>query len=125
MALGLFAEDVSFDYGPLLAEIAALGATHVSLIVPLYQEHGASTVLKLHTRLSPSLGATADQRVTLQISGQGQPNASYSVEAADSLTPPIQWTNIASTVANAAGQLSFTVPDAVDHPMRFYRFVLQ
>jgi hypothetical protein len=60
VALGLFAEDVSFDYTPLLAEIAALGATHVALVVPLYQEHGASTTLGLHTRFSPTLGATAE-----------------------------------------------------------------
>jgi hypothetical protein len=60
VSLGLFAEDVSFDYAPLLAEIAALGATHVQLVVPLYQEHGASTQLSLHTRLSPSLAATAE-----------------------------------------------------------------
>ena len=43
MALGLFAEDVSFSYAPLLAEIVALGATHVALVVPLYQTDGAST----------------------------------------------------------------------------------
>lgn len=60
VALGLFAEDVSFDYGPLLDEIAALGASHVALIVPFYQEHGASVALALHTRLSPSLEATAE-----------------------------------------------------------------
>jgi hypothetical protein len=60
VALGLFAEDVSFDYAPLLAEIAALGATHVALVVPLYQDHGASTALTLHTRFSPTLGATAE-----------------------------------------------------------------
>jgi hypothetical protein len=60
VALGLFAEDVSFSYEPMLKEIAALGATHVSLVVPFYQTHGASTVLKLHTRLSPSLEAIAD-----------------------------------------------------------------
>ena len=60
VALGMFAEDVSFSYAPLLNEIAALGATHVSLIVPLYQTHAASTALKLHTRLSPSLEAIAD-----------------------------------------------------------------
>jgi hypothetical protein len=60
VALGLFAEDVSFDYGPLLAEIAALGASHVALVVPLYQDHGASTALGLHTRFSPTLGATAE-----------------------------------------------------------------
>jgi len=60
VALGLFAEDVSFSYAPLLKEIAALGATHVSLVVPFYQTHAASTALKLHTRLSPSLEAIAD-----------------------------------------------------------------
>jgi hypothetical protein len=60
VALGLFAEDVSFSYAPLLQEIAALGATHVSLVVPVYQTHAASTVLSLHTRLSPTLEAVAD-----------------------------------------------------------------
>ena len=42
VALGLFAEDVSFSYAPLLAEIVALGATHVALVVPLSQTDGAS-----------------------------------------------------------------------------------
>ncbi len=60
VALGLFAEDISFSYAPLLQEIAGLGATHVSLVVPLYQTNGASTALKLHTRLSPTLEAIAD-----------------------------------------------------------------
>ena len=60
VSLGLFAEDISFDYSPLLKEIVALGATHVQLVVPLYQEHGGSTVLGLHTRFSPSLSATAE-----------------------------------------------------------------
>jgi hypothetical protein len=60
VSLGLFAEDVSFDYGPLLQEIAELGASHVQLVVPIYQEHGGSTELRLHTRLSPSLVATAE-----------------------------------------------------------------
>ena len=32
VALGLFAEDVSFSYAPLLREVAALGASHVALI---------------------------------------------------------------------------------------------
>jgi hypothetical protein len=60
VALGLFAEDVSFSYTPLLQEIAALGATHVALVVPLYQTDGAAVKLRLHTRLSPTLGATAE-----------------------------------------------------------------
>jgi hypothetical protein len=60
VALGLFAEDVSFSYGSLLAEIVALGATQVALVVPLYQTDGASTELSLDTRLSPTLETVAD-----------------------------------------------------------------
>jgi hypothetical protein len=72
VSLGLFAEDVSFDYGPLLTEIAELGASHVALVVPIYQEHGGSTKLGLHTRFSPSLQATAEtvraaRRVGLEV----------------------------------------------------------
>src|SRR6185369_10060613 len=60
VALGLFAEDVSFSYGPLLAEIVALGASHVSLIVPVYQTDGRSADIALHTRLSPTLALLAE-----------------------------------------------------------------
>lgn len=60
VALGLFAEDVSFSYTPLLQEIAALGASHVALVVPLYQTHAGSVGLRWHTRLSPTVGATAE-----------------------------------------------------------------
>jgi hypothetical protein len=60
VALGLFAEDVSFSYGSLLAEIVALGATHVALVVPLYQTDGASTELALDTRFSPTLDVVAE-----------------------------------------------------------------
>lgn len=60
VALGLFAEDVSFSYAPLLREIAELGASHVALIVPLYQEHGGSTRIHRHTRYSPTLETIAD-----------------------------------------------------------------
>jgi hypothetical protein len=72
VALGLFAEDVSFSYSPLLGEIAALGASHVALVIPLYQTHGASTELGLHTRFSPTLEVVADtiraaQRMDLEV----------------------------------------------------------
>jgi hypothetical protein len=60
VALGLFAEDVSFSYAPLLAEIVAVGATHVSLVVPLYQTDGASDDLRLDSRFSPSLSLVAE-----------------------------------------------------------------
>jgi hypothetical protein len=72
VALGMFAEDVSFSYGPLLSEIAGLGASHVALVIPLYQTHGASTELRLHTRFSPTLETVADtiraaQRMELEV----------------------------------------------------------
>jgi hypothetical protein len=60
VALGMFAEDVSFSYGSLLAEIVALGATHVALVVPLYQTDGGSDDLRLDTRLSPTLALVAE-----------------------------------------------------------------
>jgi hypothetical protein len=60
VALGMFAEDVSFSYAGLLAEVVALSATHVALVVPLYQTDGASDDLHLHTRLSPSLALVAE-----------------------------------------------------------------
>lgn len=60
VALGLFAEDVSFSYAPLLAEIVGLGATHVALVVPIYQTDAASTRVRLHTRFSPTLETVAD-----------------------------------------------------------------
>ncbi len=60
VALGMFAEDVSFSYNKLLAEIVALGATHVALVVPIYQTDGGSHDLHYHTRLSPTLALVAD-----------------------------------------------------------------
>ena len=60
IALGMFAEDVSFSYAPLLGEIAELGASHVALVIPLYQTNAGSTTLFLHTRLSPTLEEIAD-----------------------------------------------------------------
>jgi hypothetical protein len=60
VALGLFAEDVGFSYRPLLREIAALGATHVALVIPIYQADERAADLALHTRFSPTLGLLAD-----------------------------------------------------------------
>ncbi|MDB4981399.1 MAG: hypothetical protein JWM82_2151, partial [Myxococcales bacterium] len=60
VALGMFAEDVSFSYQKLLAEIVAVGATHVALVVPVYQTDGSSHDLHLHTRLSPTLALIAE-----------------------------------------------------------------
>jgi hypothetical protein len=60
VALGMFAEDVSFSYASQLAEVVALGATHVSLVVPLYQTDVRAADIALHTRFSPTLALLAD-----------------------------------------------------------------
>ena len=52
MALGLFHEDPLWSYAGLLREIKELGATHVSLTLAYYQEHGGSTTLYAHPRFS-------------------------------------------------------------------------
>jgi hypothetical protein len=60
----------------------------------------------------------------MKITVQGQPNATYTVEATDSFSSPVQWIAIGNATANAAGQFTFTDADAPQHPIRFYRFLL-
>jgi hypothetical protein len=52
VALGLYSEDPGFSYAPLLGEIKALGATHVELVINLYQHDGSSEELYAHTRFT-------------------------------------------------------------------------
>jgi autotransporter-associated beta strand protein len=59
---------------------------------------------------------------TVQIVAAGQPNATYVVEATESLKPPVIWANIGQASANGAGQITFVDADAPPHPIRFYRF---
>jgi hypothetical protein len=53
IALGLFAEDPAFSYEPLLREVRATGATHVSIVVPYYQHDVTSVEISAHPRFSP------------------------------------------------------------------------
>ncbi|HNN95358.1 MAG TPA: hypothetical protein PKI03_23935 [Pseudomonadota bacterium] len=52
VALGLFCEDPMWSYRELLTEIRDLGATHVSLTVAYYQQHGGSTRIYSHPRFT-------------------------------------------------------------------------
>lgn len=69
VSLGLFAEDPGLTYGPLLDEIAAMGATHVSLVVPRYQHDVRASRIYRHPRLSPAPGVLA--RVMAQARARG------------------------------------------------------
>ena len=62
---------------------------------------------------------------TIEIGGAGLPNTTYSVEATADLNPPIEWTKIGTTTANPQGQFTFTDPEAPQHPIRFYRFLME
>lgn len=62
---------------------------------------------------------------TIEISGTGLPNTTWSVEATVDLNEPIEWTKIGTTTYNAQGQFTFTDPDAPQHSIRFYRFVTE
>jgi hypothetical protein len=53
IALGLFAEDPGFSYLPLLKEISATGADHVSIVVPYYQHDVRSIHIMAHPRFTP------------------------------------------------------------------------
>ena len=48
VSLGLFSEDAGFSYRPLLAEIAALGADHVELVVAWYLDDVEATEVRDH-----------------------------------------------------------------------------
>ena len=52
VALGLFSEDPLFSYGEMLRELRDLGASHVSLTLSMYQEHGGSTEIFAHPRFT-------------------------------------------------------------------------
>ncbi|MDP2311284.1 MAG: hypothetical protein Q8P41_00150 [Pseudomonadota bacterium] len=52
-SLGLFASDPAWDYGPMLAEIAARGATDVLLVVAWYQEDERASRIAPEPRRSP------------------------------------------------------------------------
>jgi hypothetical protein len=50
VALGLYSEDPDWDYGEFLDEIAAAGATHVSIVVPWFVETIRDTEVFAHPR---------------------------------------------------------------------------
>lgn len=59
IALGLFAEEPDYDYGPLVTELAATGASHVSIVVPYYQHDWHSISIEPHPRFTPSEASIA------------------------------------------------------------------
>jgi hypothetical protein len=56
-----------------------------------------------------------------QLTGLGQSNLTYTIQAASNLNPVIQWLNIGASTASVSGVFFFTDTNAPLFPMRFYR----
>jgi hypothetical protein len=69
VALGLFATDPRWDYGPLLDEVKALGATHVLVAVVWTQRHMTSA--RIHRQPSTSPHDATILRTLRQVSERG------------------------------------------------------
>jgi autotransporter-associated beta strand protein len=73
---------------------------------------------------APNLGGITKQgNGQIQIDGSGIPGWNYTVQANTNLSTT-NWIAIGSALANGQGQFQFIDPDAPNHPMRFYRFLL-
>jgi len=73
---------------------------------------------------SPTLGGILKQgNGQIQIDGSGIPGWNYTVQANTNLNTT-NWIAIGTALANGQGQFQFIDPDAPNHPMRFYRFLL-
>ena len=55
------------------------------------------------------------------LTGLGQSNLAYTIQAASNLNPVIQWSDIGASTANVSGVFMFTDTNATLFPMRFYR----
>lgn len=89
-----------------------------------YQGGDGNDVVLQQKPIAPAAPTLQGQSLpggSFKLTSTGQPNVSYAVEATSDLAPPITWRNIGFAVADAAGQIEFTDPDAVNFPMRFYR----
>jgi hypothetical protein len=58
-----------------------------------------------------------------QLTGLGEFNATYGIEAATNLASPIFWQRIGSNTADGAGLFRFTDTNAAAFPVRFYRLL--
>lgn len=85
VGLGLFATDPDWDYGPLVAEIRARGATDVLLVVNAYQSTRFASDIALRPGSSPSESNVA--RTLRQVRQAGMRSALMPVVRLETRTP--------------------------------------
>lgn len=69
VSLGLFATDPEWDYGPLVREISARGATDVLVVVNAYQSHRLSSDIAPRPGFTPSRATVARTLAQVRASG--------------------------------------------------------
>ena len=109
--------DITAQYAP---KVFALSAGTHQLIV---RGREADTQLGMIT-ISPYLLITNCAKLStgnLAIGGTGVANQTCVLLAASSLTAPITWTPIATSVSDAQGRFTFTDSQAANYARRFYR----
>lgn len=92
IGLGLFASDPQWDYGPLVDEIADLGATDVLLVVPWYQHDIRSTVIQPRVGYSPTLPTVL--RTLVQVQEQGMRATLMPIVLIEHTENPKQWRGV-------------------------------
>jgi glycosyl hydrolase family 113 len=106
VALGLFSEDPDFRYERMLDEIAALGATDVSLVVPWYQHDVRSTRIERHPRFTPP-----DATVLRVLAGARQRGLRvllYPILRLEYAATPLEWRGTLAPPHRAAWWRSYT-----------------
>lgn len=106
------AEGSTFAAGGLLFHITYTGGTGNDVVVMRVPAPASKL-----TSISPSPSGE------MQITGDGFPGLTYTLEASTNLAPPIVWTTIATPQADNAGIYKVIDADSLIHSMRFYRAV--
>lgn len=72
--------------------------------------------------LPPSIDSiTVAPDRTVQLTGDGDPEETYLIQATTNLSDPTSWTTIGSSLSEIDGTLQFTDSDAANYSYRFYR----
>lgn len=82
---------------------------------------GNDVALIQQSVFAPNITAVTVSNGQLHLTGLGLPNATYTLQATENLTPPVQWSNLATVPADANGVLQFSAGDVTSFPLRFYR----
>jgi hypothetical protein len=69
----------------------------------------------------PTLNADLEAGPFVRITLRSAPGASYVLQAAESLAPPINWQSVSTNVADVNGNWRFTDTNTLNYPARFYR----